>query len=122
MVAHGGDVVNIASGSAAARARNDRGSERTGEWSGHMTAAGSEGQRDRGLHARVVNTLGREIVAGSIAAGDFVNLDRLSERFAVSRSVLREALRVLQSLGMVEPRQRVGTQVLPRQAWDLFSP
>jgi len=87
-----------------------------------MAAVGSETWRDRGLHAQVVNSLGQEIVEGSYAQGDILNLDRLSERFAVSRSVLREALRVLQSLGMVEPRQRVGTQVLPRQSWDLFSP
>ncbi|POH66945.1 GntR family transcriptional regulator [Cryobacterium zongtaii] len=87
-----------------------------------VTAVGDETWRDRGLHARVVNALGQEIVDGTYAPGDILNLDRLSERFTVSRSVLREALRVLQSLGMVEPRQRVGTQVLPRQLWDLFSP
>jgi DNA-binding FadR family transcriptional regulator len=87
-----------------------------------MVAVGGETWRDRGLHSQVVNTLGQEIVDGTHAAGDILNLDRLSERFTVSRSVLREALRVLQSLGMVEPRQRVGTQVLPRQRWDLSSP
>ena len=87
-----------------------------------MTAVGDETWRDRGLHARVVNALGQEIVNGSYQTGDILNLDRLSERFAVSRSVLREALRVLQSVGMVEPRQRVGTQVLARRSWDLFSP
>ncbi|MCU1444516.1 FadR/GntR family transcriptional regulator [Cryobacterium sp.] len=85
-------------------------------------AAGNESWRDRGLHAQVVNALGQEIVDGRYAPGDILNLDRLSDRFTVSRSVLREAVRVLQSLGMVEPRQRVGTQVLPRQSWDLFSP
>ena len=87
-----------------------------------MAVLGGDTWRDRGLHSQVVNTLGQEIVDGTFAAGDILNLDRLSERFTVSRSVLREALRVLQSLGMVEPRQRVGTQVLPRQLWDLFSP
>jgi DNA-binding FadR family transcriptional regulator len=87
-----------------------------------MAALSGETWRDRGLHSQVVNTLGQEIVDGTHAAGDILNLDRLSERFTVSRSVLREALRVLQSLGMVEPRQRVGTQVLPRQRWDLSSP
>jgi DNA-binding FadR family transcriptional regulator len=83
---------------------------------------GNEIWRDRGLHAQVVNALGQEIVDGRYAPGDILNLDRLSERFSVSRSVLREALRVLQSAGMVEPRQRVGTQVLPRHFWDLVNP
>jgi DNA-binding FadR family transcriptional regulator len=84
--------------------------------------AGREPWRERGLHARVVNTIGQEIVDGRYAPGEILNLDQLSEFFAVSRSVLREALRVLQSLGMIEPRQRVGTQVLPREAWDLMNP
>jgi DNA-binding FadR family transcriptional regulator len=83
---------------------------------------GDETWRDRGLHARVVNALGQEIVDGSYRTGDILNLDTLSERFAVSRSVLREALRVLQSVGMVEPRQRVGTQVLSGESWDLLNP
>ena len=75
-----------------------------------------------GLHARVVNTVGQSIVDGHYAAGDILNLDELSVSFAVSRSVLREAMRVLQSLGMIEPRQRVGTQVLPRTSWELMNP
>ncbi|NII52130.1 DNA-binding FadR family transcriptional regulator [Frigoribacterium endophyticum] len=29
---------------------------------------------------------------------------------------------MLQSLGMVQPRQRTGTQVLPRDSWDLMNP
>jgi len=87
-----------------------------------MVALGNDGWHDRGLHARVVNVLGLQIVDSHYQPGDILNLDRLSEEFTVSRSVLREALRVLQSLGMVEPRQRVGTQVLARQFWDLFSP
>lgn len=78
--------------------------------------------RERGLHARVIDALGEEIVDGRFATGAVLNLDVLSERFSVSRSVLREAIRVLQSLGMVVPRQRVGTQVLPRIEWDLMNP
>ncbi|ARC55663.1 HTH-type transcriptional regulator LutR [Frondihabitans sp. 762G35] len=82
----------------------------------------ADGPLERGLHGRVVNRLGRQIVEGEVAMGSILNLEELSARFAVSRSVLREALRVLQSLGMVEPRQRVGTQVRPREEWDLMSP
>ncbi len=87
-----------------------------------ITGDGPGSWRERGLHARVLNSLGQEIVDGRYAPGDILNLDEISAAFAVSRSVLREALRVLQSLGMVEPRQRVGTQVLPRGAWDLMNP
>ena len=84
--------------------------------------AGAGVWRERGLHARVLNSLGQQIVDGGYPTGDILNLDLISAEFAVSRSVLREALRVLQSLGLVEPRQRVGTQVLPRASWDLMHP
>jgi DNA-binding FadR family transcriptional regulator len=83
---------------------------------------GAEPWRERGLHARVTHSLGQDIVDGRYAAGDILDLDQISQTFAVSRSVMREALRVLQSLGMVEPRQRLGTQVLPRESWDLMNP
>jgi DNA-binding FadR family transcriptional regulator len=77
---------------------------------------------ERGLHAQVLAAIGEDIVDGRLAVGSVLNQDELLARFAVSRSVLREALRVLQSLGMVEPRQRVGTQVLPRKSWNFMDP
>jgi DNA-binding FadR family transcriptional regulator len=87
-----------------------------------MTPGLPASSRDRGLHAQVVDALGQEIVDGRLPTASILNLDALAVRFSVSRTVLREALRVLQSLGMVEPRQRTGTQVLPRASWDLMSP
>jgi DNA-binding FadR family transcriptional regulator len=77
---------------------------------------------ERGLHAQVLAAIGEDIVDGRFAVGSVLNQDELLARFSVSRSVLREALRVLQSLGMVEPRQRVGTQVRPRQSWNFMDP
>jgi DNA-binding FadR family transcriptional regulator len=77
---------------------------------------------ERGLHGRVLVTLGEHIVDGVIPVGGIINPDEWSTTFGVSRSVTREALRVLQSLGMVEPRQGVGTQVLPRASWNLLHP
>ncbi|TRY20213.1 FadR family transcriptional regulator [Tessaracoccus rhinocerotis] len=75
-----------------------------------------------GLHGQIVNTLGQEIIDGSAATGSLMNADELVERFGVSRSVVREALRTLGSLGLVEARPQVGTRVLPPEAWDLLSP
>lgn len=42
------------------------------------------------------------------------------ERFRVSRTVLREAVRTLTSKGLVESRPKVGTRVRPRNAWNLL--
>jgi len=76
----------------------------------------------RGLHAHVLDTLGQRIVDAVLAPGTVVRPELVAEEFGVSRSVVREALRVLQSLGLVEPRQRVGTQVLGIGSWELLAP
>ncbi|ROP60615.1 FadR/GntR family transcriptional regulator [Curtobacterium sp. PhB115] len=76
----------------------------------------------RGLHAHVLDTLGQRIVDGELAQGAVVRPELVAAEFGVSRSVVREALRVLQSLGLVEPRQRVGTQVLGIGSWELLAP
>lgn len=76
----------------------------------------------RGLHAHVLETLGQRIVDGVLPAGTVVRPELVASESGVSRSVVREALRVLQSLGLVEPRQRVGTQVLPVTSWELLAP
>src|SRR5699024_11256494 len=75
-----------------------------------------------GLHGQIVNTLGQEIIDGSAATGSLMNADELVERFGVSRSVVRECLRTLGSMGLVEARPQVGTRVQPRSNWDLMNP
>ncbi|QKS11849.1 FadR family transcriptional regulator [Curtobacterium sp. Csp1] len=76
----------------------------------------------RGLHAQVLETLGQQIVDGLLRPGTVVRPEAVAEEYGVSRSVVREALRVLQSLGLVEPRQRVGTLVRPASSWELLAP
>lgn len=73
-------------------------------------------------HTEVLNTLGAEICSGELAASSVLNSDELEARFEVSRTLVREVLRVLASLGLIESRRRVGTVVLPEAAWDAFSP
>ncbi len=79
--------------------------------------------RSRGLHGRVVHDLGRRIVAGEFVAGaPLPSQDECCELVGVSRSVLREALRVLAAKGMVEARPKAGTFVRPRSAWNFLDP
>jgi len=74
------------------------------------------------LHTRAVDDLGRRIVHGEIAAGTTVLSDDLAVGLGVGRSVIREAVRVLQSLGLVVSVKRVGIRVLPESRWNVFDP
>ena len=75
----------------------------------------------RNLHSQVLWQLGVAIVGGGYGEGTILPADtELLERFAVSRTVLREALKTLAAKGMIEARARVGTRVLPRSRWNLF--
>lgn len=88
-----------------------------------ISRGGSAPQRmGTGLYAQVVDFLGREIVNGDIEPGTIVYADQLCDRLGVSRSVIREGVRTLSSMGLVEARPQVGTRVLPRESWDLLNP
>ncbi|MFE0205790.1 FadR/GntR family transcriptional regulator [Streptomyces sp. NPDC058985] len=76
----------------------------------------------RGLHGRVLDTLGPAITAGEYPAGSVLRTDELAQRFEVSRSVMREAVRVLESMHLVESRRRVGVTVLPECEWNVYDP
>lgn len=75
-----------------------------------------------GLYAHVFQALGQEIIDGTLPVGSIVFAEQISERFGVSRSVVRESLRSLASMGLLESRPQVGTRVLPRERWDLLNP
>jgi DNA-binding FadR family transcriptional regulator len=74
------------------------------------------------LHASVLDALGRQVVSGELPSGTVLRIDQLDERYGVSRSVVREAVRVLDSMGLVEARKRIGVRVLPSTSWNVFDP
>lgn len=74
------------------------------------------------LHDLVVEHLGTRIVSGELPTGAVLRTDALEDELRVSRSVVREAVRVAQSLGLVETVKRVGIRVLPVSSWNLFDP
>ncbi|MGB8945434.1 MAG: GntR family transcriptional regulator, partial [Streptomyces sp.] len=76
----------------------------------------------RGLHARVLESLGPAITGGEYPPGSVLRTDELSQRFEVSRSVVREAVRVLESMHLVESRRRVGVTVRPTEEWNVYDP
>lgn len=78
--------------------------------------------RSPGRHATVLDHLGTEITGGARAEGSVLTLDGIGSEYGVSRSVAREAVRVLESMGLVASRRRVGVTVQPRAGWNLFDP
>lgn len=75
-----------------------------------------------GRHAGVLDALGGDVAASRLAPGEVLTLEHLCDRYAVSRSVAREAVRVLESMGMLAARRRVGITVQPRAGWNVFDP
>ncbi|MFI8964238.1 FadR/GntR family transcriptional regulator [Streptomyces sp. NPDC053493] len=76
----------------------------------------------QGLHPHVLTTLGLAITAGEYPPGGVLRTDELAERFDVSRTVVREVVRVLESMHLVESRRRVGVIVLPTERWNVYDP
>lgn len=50
------------------------------------------------------------------------NADDLGEMLGISRTVLREAVKVLAGKGLVVARPKTGTKVLPRSNWNFLDP
>src|SRR5437868_5453416 len=77
----------------------------------------------RGLHGTVVHEVGVRIIRGDLRAGEpLPNEDELGAELAVSRTVLREAIKVLAAKRLVQSRPKTGTRVLARSEWNLLDP
>jgi DNA-binding FadR family transcriptional regulator len=74
------------------------------------------------LHRSVLDTLGQEITEGVLPAGHALTLDTIQERFGVSRTVARETMRILENMGLVVSRRRVGITVQEQTSWHVFDP
>lgn len=68
----------------------------------------------------VLDALGRDIISGTLPEGKTFTLQDLSNRFDISRTVAREAMRALEQLGLVSSSRRVGITVRPRSSWAIF--
>jgi len=77
----------------------------------------------RNLHGQVVHELGRRIVGGACTPGQALpNEEDLCRELGVSRTAIREAVKVLAAKGLVESRPRIGTRVRPTLSWNLLDP
>ncbi|MEU3511420.1 FCD domain-containing protein [Streptomyces longwoodensis] len=82
----------------------------------------ASGSRGRGLHGQLVQQLGQMIVSGDLGADRPLVPEEIGQRFEVSRTVVRESLRVLEAKGLVSARPNVGTRVRPVSDWNLLDP
>ena len=74
------------------------------------------------VYTGVLAELGTTIVDGRLAPNSTLTLEGLQAEYGVSRTVAREVVQVLASMGLVESRRRTGIRVRPSQDWDHFDP
>src|SRR3989442_3219555 len=77
----------------------------------------------RGLHGEVVESIALRILRGDLRPGQTLpNADALSVEMQVSRTLIREAIKVLAAKGLLESRPKTGTRVRSRSDWSLLDP
>ena len=75
----------------------------------------------RRLHEQVLNALVERIVVGEFSPGAALPSEaEMCGTYGVSRSSVREALRVLAEKGLIEVRHGLGTRVNPPERWDFL--
>lgn len=79
-------------------------------------------QLGRNLTYGMLDTLGRAIVHGRYEQRSFPTEGELSKLHGVSRSVTREAVKMLTAKGLLSARPRQGTVVQAKTSWYLFDP
>ncbi len=77
----------------------------------------------RSLHLQVAREIARGILSGELPEGSVIPGEMvLCEEFGISRTALREAVKLLTSKGLLESRPKVGTKVVERAYWNFLDP
>ena len=76
------------------------------------------GSLSGGQRLRRAIDLWRDLCSERLAARE----DDLAEQLSVSRTSIREAVKVLSAKGLLQARRRVGVRVRDRDDWDLLDP
>jgi DNA-binding FadR family transcriptional regulator len=74
------------------------------------------------LHEQITAKLGIAILSGELKEGDVSSETALRRSLGVSRTILRESLKVLVSKGLLTLRPKVGVRIRSRRDWNLFDP
>src|ERR1700748_2487895 len=108
---------------AAVRARANRASQGKA-LAARLRVIGDVGRTHEGkIHGSVVDAIGRWILCGTDAPNDLLpREDDLAVELGVSRTSIREAVKVLSAKGLLQARRRVGVRVRDRDDWNLLDP
>lgn len=75
----------------------------------------------RNLTYQLTHRLGAAIIQGQYAVDkSFPTEAELSQQFNISRSVTREAVKMLTAKGLIASRPRQGIRVMPSSHWNMF--
>ncbi|HEY7885182.1 MAG TPA: FadR/GntR family transcriptional regulator [Cellvibrionaceae bacterium] len=78
-------------------------------------------ERNFNLSQRMTQELGRSIVCGEFDANESLPTEAdLCERFGVSRTAVREAVKMLSAKGLISSRPRQGIRIMPEEDWNIF--
>jgi DNA-binding FadR family transcriptional regulator len=86
----------------------------------HSDPANPRQELGRNLTYSLLDILGRAIVTGYYNSTPFPTEGELAKQHSVSRSVTREAVKMLGAKGLLSARPRQGTMVTPTSNWNLF--
>ena len=80
----------------------------------HRVAGGS-------VHTAIAQEIGQRIVRGDYQPGSILpNEAAWAASFKVSRSAVREAIKMLMAKNLLSSRPKIGSRVEPRDRWNLF--
>ena len=73
------------------------------------------------VHVSLAGEIGLRIVRGDYPPGTILpNEAKWSEVFEVSRSAVREAIKMLMAKGLLSSRPKIGSWVEPKERWNLL--
>ena len=80
-----------------------------------------KGSLRKSLYNKVAHDLGQRIVRGDYKPGALLpNEAECGQMYKVSRTAVREAVKMLSAKGLIQSRPKIGSRVEPRASWNLL--
>lgn len=75
----------------------------------------------RNLHSNIASNIGARICSGEFPPGSILpNEAEWGRIHGVSRTAIREGMKVLQAKGLIVSKPKIGSRVAPRESWNLL--